>query len=71
MRARLDRYGRSCAEEAGIRLRDTPEPLYQLLVLVKLLLAGSRPRLAQLAAVLVRVSRGKAAAQEVTAAVGA
>jgi endonuclease III len=39
VRVLLDRYGRSYAEEAGIRLRDTPEPLYQLLVLVKLLSA--------------------------------
>ncbi len=35
----LDRYGRSYAELAGIRLRDTPAPLYQLLVLSTLLSA--------------------------------
>ena len=35
----LDRYGRSYASEAGIRLRDTPAPLYQLLVLATLLSA--------------------------------
>jgi endonuclease III len=33
----LDRYGQTYAEEAGIRLADKPAPLYQLLVLVKLL----------------------------------
>jgi hypothetical protein len=35
----LDRYGQSYASEAGIRLRDTPAPLYQLLVLATLLSA--------------------------------
>jgi hypothetical protein len=35
----LDRYGRSYAEEAGIRLADKPSPLYELLVLVTLLSA--------------------------------
>lgn len=35
----LDRYGRSYAEEAGIRLADRPAPLYQLLVLATLLSA--------------------------------
>ena len=39
MRVLLDRYGRSYASEAGIRLRDTPAPLYQLLVLATLLSA--------------------------------
>lgn len=39
IRALLDRYGRSYASEAGIRLRDTPAPLYQLLVLANLLSA--------------------------------
>ncbi|MFJ8159997.1 endonuclease [Streptomyces sp. NPDC096136] len=29
----MDRYGQTHAEEAGIKLRDTPAPLYQLLVL--------------------------------------
>lgn len=33
----LDRYGRTYASEAGIRLRDQPAPLYQLLVLTTLL----------------------------------
>jgi endonuclease III len=37
--ALLDRYGRSYAEEAGIRLADKPAPLYQLLVLSTLLSA--------------------------------
>jgi endonuclease III len=35
----LDRYGRSYAEEAGIKLADEPSPLYQLLVLASLLSA--------------------------------
>ena len=35
----LDRYGRTYAEEAGIRLADRPGPLYQLLVLSTLLIA--------------------------------
>ncbi|MEU6717520.1 endonuclease [Nonomuraea sp. NPDC046802] len=37
--ALLDRYGRTFAGEAGIRLADQPKPLYQLLVLAKLLSA--------------------------------
>lgn len=39
VRALLDRHGRTYAEEAGIRLADRPEPLYQLLVLATLLSA--------------------------------
>ena len=35
----LERYGRTYASEAGIRLADRPAPLYQLLVLAKLLSA--------------------------------
>jgi endonuclease III len=35
----LDRFGRTFAEEAGIRLADRPAPLYQLLVLATLLSA--------------------------------
>ena len=35
----LDRYGRSFADQAGIRLADTPSPLYRLLVLAHLLSA--------------------------------
>jgi endonuclease III len=37
--ALLDRFGRTYAEEAGIRLADQPAPLYQLLVLATLLSA--------------------------------
>ena len=37
--ALLDRCGRTYAAEAGIRLRDAPSPLYQLLVLAHLLSA--------------------------------
>lgn len=39
VKALLDRYGRTFAEEAGIRLSDQPSPLYQLLVLSTLLSA--------------------------------
>jgi endonuclease III len=39
VRLLLDRYGRSFADEAGIRLADRPAPLYQLLVLATLLSA--------------------------------
>ncbi|NBE99396.1 hypothetical protein FE391_19365 [Nonomuraea sp. KC401] len=35
----LDRYGRTYAAEAGIKLADQPKPLYQLLVLATLLSA--------------------------------
>lgn len=35
----LDRFGRTSAEQAGIRLADRPSPLYQLLVLATLLSA--------------------------------
>ncbi len=37
--ALLERYGRTYAEEGGIRLADKPAPLYQLLVLATLLSA--------------------------------
>ncbi|MGP4002239.1 endonuclease [Streptomyces sp. 8N706] len=39
VRALLDRHGQTYADEAGIELRDTPAPLYQLLVLSLLLSA--------------------------------
>lgn len=39
MRALVDTRGRTYAQEAGIRLRNTPQPLYQLLVLADLLSA--------------------------------
>lgn len=37
--ALLDRFGRTYAEQAGIRLADQPSPLYELLVLATLLSA--------------------------------
>ncbi|MBH5338272.1 endonuclease [Streptomyces pactum] len=40
--ALLDRCGRTYAADAGIRLKDTPQPLYQLLVLALLLSARIR-----------------------------
>lgn len=39
VRALLARHGRTYAEEAGIRLRDAPSPLYELAVLTTLLAA--------------------------------
>jgi endonuclease III len=39
MHAVLDGYGETYASEAGIRLKDTPQPLYRLLVLADLLSA--------------------------------
>lgn len=42
----LRMYGRTYAEEAGIRLRDTPQPLYRLLVLACLLSARIRASVA-------------------------
>ncbi|MFF9351507.1 endonuclease [Streptomyces sp. NPDC014734] len=48
--ALLDRYGTTYADEAGIRLRNTPQPLYQLLVLSNLLSARIRASAAVAAA---------------------
>ncbi|MFH9265015.1 endonuclease [Streptomyces sp. NPDC017546] len=48
--ALLEAYGRTYAAEAGIRLRDTPQPLYQLLVLSHLLSARIRASVAVAAA---------------------
>ncbi len=42
LRELLDTHGRTYAEEAGIRLKDTPQPLYRLLVLAHLLSARIR-----------------------------
>jgi endonuclease III len=42
VRELLDAHGRTYADEAGIRLRDTPQPLYRLLVLAHLLSARIR-----------------------------
>jgi endonuclease III len=39
MKALVDTRGRTYAQEAGIRLKNTPQPLYQLLVLADLLSA--------------------------------
>ncbi|WP_093797877.1 endonuclease [Streptomyces sp. Wb2n-11] len=50
VRALLDAYGRTYAAEAGIRLRDTPQPLYRLLVLSCLLSARIRASTAVAAA---------------------
>ncbi|MEU9980645.1 endonuclease [Streptomyces sp. NPDC050856] len=50
VRALLDRHGRTYAEEAAIRLGDTPQPLYQLLVLAHLLSARIRAATAVAAA---------------------
>ncbi|MCZ7416418.1 MULTISPECIES: endonuclease [unclassified Streptomyces] len=48
--ALLRAHGRTYAAEAGIRLRDTPQPLYQLLVLSTLLSARIRASVAVAAA---------------------
>ncbi|MFD8997552.1 HhH-GDP family DNA glycosylase [Streptomyces abikoensis] len=45
-RALLRAHGRTFAEEAGIRLKDTPQPLYRLLVLALLLSARIRASVA-------------------------
>lgn len=45
-RALLDTHGQTYAAQAGIRLRDTPQPLYQLLVLACLLSARIRASVA-------------------------
>ncbi|WP_405783823.1 endonuclease [Streptomyces sp. NBC_00859] len=50
MEALLDAHGRTFADEAGIRLRDTPQPLYQVLVLSHLLSARIRASVAVAAA---------------------
>lgn len=42
VRELLDEYGHTYAADAGIRLKDTPQPLYQLLVLAHLLSARIR-----------------------------
>ncbi|MBT2526046.1 endonuclease [Streptomyces sp. ISL-99] len=49
-RALLDAHGRTYAAEAGIRLRDTPQPLYRLLVLSCLLSARIQASIAVAAA---------------------
>ncbi|HEY0696513.1 MAG TPA: hypothetical protein VGD43_01745, partial [Micromonospora sp.] len=50
VRTLLDHYGRTYAEEAGIRLADRPGPLYQLLVLATLLSTRIRAQVAVAAA---------------------
>ncbi|MFE9448162.1 endonuclease [Streptomyces sp. NPDC006739] len=49
-RTLVSEYGRTYAEEAGIRLRNTPQPLYRLLVLALLLSARIRASVAVAAA---------------------
>ena len=46
----LDRYGRTYAQEAGIRLADQPAPLFQLLVLAQVLSARINAGIAMAAA---------------------
>ncbi|WP_051722902.1 hypothetical protein [Streptomyces albus] len=50
VRALLEEEGRTYAEEAGVRLKDSPQPLYQLLVLSHLLSARIRADVAVAAA---------------------
>ncbi|KDN87592.1 hypothetical protein [Kitasatospora cheerisanensis] len=56
VRELLEEHGATYAEQAGIRLRDTPAPLYRLLVLT------------QLCAVRIRADTAVAAARELFAA---
>ncbi|CAL9285675.1 endonuclease [Streptomyces olindensis] len=46
VRELVDAHGRTYADEAGIRLKDTPQPLYRLLVLSHLLSARIRGSIA-------------------------
>jgi endonuclease III len=46
VRELLDAHGRTYADEAGIHLKDTPQPLYRLLVLAHLLSARIRASVA-------------------------
>ncbi|MFE0202306.1 endonuclease [Streptomyces sp. NPDC058985] len=46
VRALVEAHGQTYAEEAGIRLKDTPQPLYRLLVLSHLLSARIRGSIA-------------------------
>ncbi|MFI1418679.1 endonuclease [Streptomyces sp. NPDC020731] len=46
VRALVDAYGRTYAEEAGIGLEDTPQPLYRLLVPARLLSARIKASIA-------------------------
>ncbi|MET9295676.1 endonuclease [Streptomyces sp. NPDC003077] len=50
VRELLDTYGRTYADEAGIHLKDTPQPLYRLLVMSVLLSARIRSSTALAAA---------------------
>ncbi|HEY5835829.1 endonuclease [Streptomyces sp.] len=50
VRALLEEYGRTYARDAGITLKDAPQPLYQLLVLATLLSARIRAGVAVAAA---------------------
>jgi endonuclease III len=50
VRELVDAHGQTYAEEAGIRLKDTPQPLYRLLVLAHLLSARIRGSIAVAAA---------------------
>ncbi|MFD6417475.1 endonuclease [Streptomyces sp. NPDC060194] len=50
VRVLLEAHGRTYAREAGIRMRDTPQPLYRLLVLSLLLSARIRASVAVAAA---------------------
>lgn len=50
VRALLERHGTTYAAEAGIQLKDTPQPLYQLVVLAHLLSARIRASVAVAAA---------------------
>jgi endonuclease III len=59
----LDRYGRTYADEAGIRLADSPAPLFQLLVLAQLLSARINAGIAMAAAQALRAAGWTTAAR--------
>jgi hypothetical protein len=67
VRTLLDRAGTTYAEQAGIRLRDTPAPLYQLLVLSVLLSTRIRADIA-VAAVRELVDAGMGTPETMLAA---
>ena len=48
----VEKYGQTFAEEAGIRLRNAPSPLYQLLVMTTLLSARINSGVAMAAALI-------------------
>ncbi len=65
--ALLATHGQTYAREAGVGLRDTPQPLYQVLVLARLV---EREQYPAFAAGLVRSALDRHIAEDVTARAG-